>query len=209
MKSTNYYKKYHLLKSNLTDFYKCNWKAILLFSLIFMFGFLIGIFFCSGNSSKLDYDNFFDQKLIDYLSLNCSNWSFFLNQLISFGLVCFIAIFLNSHILFIICNFTICLIRGYILGFNTVCIISLFSVFGIIFSIIIYVLICIIANLIHCLICAIAFNKFRETKKYGFCNPYRKKQYIRIQFLLLFIIVLTLFIQALLLILIRSTFVIS
>ena len=208
MKSTNFYRNRILLKNGLTSFCKENLSFILLFSFVFLFGFLIGIFFCAGNTSKIDYDNFFDQKLINYLSLECGNWSFFLSKIISFLIVCLISIIFSSHIIFIILNIIICLIRGYILGFNVVCIVSLFPLLSIVFSIIIYAIFLLIANLLYCTICGLSFKKFKEIKKFGcFCNPYRKKQYNKLQIVLFIMIILILLVQCLLLFLIKSTFV--
>ena len=210
MKSTNYYRNRLFIKNTLTSFFKEHLICILFFNFIFLFGFLIGIFFCSGNSSNIGFENFFDQKFVQYLSLECGNWSFFLSNVISFLIICLISIFLHTHIIFIIFNSIICLIRGYILGFNTVCILSLFSVLSIIFSLFIYVIFLLIANMLYCIICALSYKKYKEIKKFGCqCNPYRKKQFLKLQILFMFFILLILLLQCLLLFLIKSTFVMS
>lgn len=208
MKSGSCYQNQYYCNSRLKDFFKVYKVPIILFTAIFLFGLLLGIFLCAGKTGDLELEDFFNDTFINYLCGEASNWSVFFNQVLYISIFSLIAIIFNNNIFFVIVNISLVAIRGYVLGFDIVCIVTLFPVLGLVLSLIIYAIFLLIANLIYALICAIAFKKYRIFKKYGcVCSKEKSKAITKCMILLLLLIILILLIQCLLLIIIKATIV--
>lgn len=193
MKDSFFYRNSYKVRSDIAIFFKRYRITIILLTCVFIFGFITGVFVASNYSSSLEIESIPDKNFIDFLCGEKSSFSLFFSYMILFGIAMFLIVYCNANRLCALVNYIYIFIRGYILGFTTFAIISLFSLAGIL-NLILFIPFWLILNFLLILISSICVAKNRVIKKFGKCcyvnnNP---KSFL-ILLIILFIAILFLF----------------
>lgn len=128
--------KFQRIKNNIISIasrFVLNYKNYLLvFFIIFLFGFLTGIFTCSSYSSDLEIDKLINKYLYDFLCGEITYFSYFLTLAIFFLIVCVITIFLVRNKFMVVFNVFLLFIMAYIYAFDMCIVIICLGLSGVV-----------------------------------------------------------------------------
>ncbi len=151
----------------------------------------------------LSESDFFDKVLINLTDGNLTFWKCLFNRIFWFMCLLFISFITAQNKFLIIFNAIVIVINAYLVGIDIGIIFSIFSMRGIIFTILIYIPLLLISMLSLLLINCVFIKKVQEYTKYGaICS---KKDIYMVLCLILF---LSIFLQAALLPIFNNIFII-
>lgn len=206
MKNAGFYRFSNFLGSGFKNFFSRYKTQILVFSILFVLAFVIGILVASKFGEDLEFERMANQYFFRLISLELNIWSYFLISLIFFFLGFVFGFLLCSNIFIVIINFIFIFIIGYLLGFDTVVCLLNFTFISRIFFILFYVLLNLALNLLLCCLFGMGLKKYLVVKKFGkYCLL--NENYGNYLIIILGLIVIILFLQCILLSLIHFVYV--
>ena len=184
--------KFERIKNNVMSlasrFVKCYKGYLLVFFIVFLIGFLTGIFTCSSYVEDLTCENLINTYLYSFLQNEMTFFSFFLTLSIFFILMCAFTIFLVRNKFMIAINVILLFLLSYIFGFDLCIVIMCLGLSGIIFGVLFYCLFWLVIFIFYMCIMSIFCKKVISKER---CVETFKSMFLSaLYFILLSLIVL-------------------
>lgn len=197
-------------KSGFASFWARYKTIIIILSLFFIMGLIIGIFTASKFSKDLTVENLLDQALCKLISGDKSSFGWWFSQILIFAVMCSIIIFLNFSPWMMIFTFCTISFYGYFIGFNITCLIVIHPFGGLITALLVLIPFYLILATLLIIMAAVAIHRSFLIKKFGinYVRSCYRVKFGRIYAFLFFLIVLVLFIQSLLLRIVNVTIIV-
>lgn len=132
--------KFERFKYNISNiasrFFKKYKNYLLVFFIIFLFGFLTGIFTCSSYASDLSCENLINKYLYNFLCNSSTFLSYFLTITIYFLILCSFTIFCVKNKFLLILDMFVLFLIAYVFGFDLCIVVVCLGLSGIILGII-------------------------------------------------------------------------
>lgn len=116
-------------------FFICYKNYLLVFFIIFLFGFLTGIFTCSQYSSDLTCENLINKYLYNFLCNEMNFFTFFLILSLFFLLISVLTIILIRNKFMVVVNIFAMFLMSYVFGFDLCIVVVCLGLAGIILGI--------------------------------------------------------------------------
>lgn len=176
----NFYRNSFKLKSDISTFFKRYRIVIICLSCVFILGLVTGIFTSSSFSGDLELGNIPDANFVAFLTNEKGSFGLFFSYFISIFIAIILIVFCNFNWFCSFINYFYIFVKGYILGFTIFSIIGLYSLAGIINTMLILIPFWLLINFLLILISSVCISKNRLIKKYGktcYCQ-YNPKQFL-------------------------------
>jgi len=167
MKNAKFYRFSNALGSGFSNFWVRFKSQILIFAILLVISFVLGIIIASKFGDSLEFERMANGHFFKLISLEISVWSYFLINLIFFFVGFAFGFLLSSNLFITIVNFIFIFLIGYLLGFDTVVCLINFTFLSRIFFIIFYVFFNLVLNLLLCVIFGIGLKRYLIIKKFG------------------------------------------
>lgn len=155
--------KFERIKNNVMSlasrFVKCYKGYLLVFFIVFLIGFLTGIFTCSSYVEDLTCENLINTCLYSFLQNEMTFFSYFLTLSIFFIIICTFTIFLVRNKFMIAINVILLFLLSYIFGFDLCIVIMCLGLSGIIFGVLFYGLLWLVIFIFYMCIMSIFCKK--------------------------------------------------
>lgn len=155
------------LRGVINNFFVRYGKIIIILALFSVLSILIGSFTAAKYAGKLEINNLSNETFINFIKGDSNSWALYFKYLFHFLLLCIVAIFLNIKPFCIVFNIAVLCIYSYISAFDIVVFILLFSMSGIIYSILILIPFFVAILFAYILISAVAIYDNIYSNKFG------------------------------------------
>ena len=119
-------------------FFKNYKNYLLVFFIVFLFGFLTGIFTCSNYVADLTCENLINKYLYSFLCGDMTFFSYFLTLSIFYIIICLFTILLVRNKFMVVINVFILFLMSYVFGFDICIVIMCLGLSGIIFGVLFF-----------------------------------------------------------------------
>jgi len=169
---------------------------LILFGIVFLITFITGIMTCVNYLNVVSYENLINKYLMNYLSKESTYLTFFLMMSLWFVVVSLLSYLLTKGYFFIVVNFLVLAIMGYIWGFDICIIVMTLGLAGVVFGVLILGVLGFLLFFVIVLILSLVSKKFTTYK--NFCDNESRKNYFKLLILFLIIGILIIFIISIL-----------